>query len=477
MAQLHGPASRSKTPSRRSVDAERLMGIVTVVILIGLVGFLGFVAGGVGTVMKIPPVSTFMRQTTMAIVSAYRAGTGLTVDEFWYPERLPLPPSGSPIVRHDPAAAWHGLNLVVSSHEESASLITMEGKLVHKWSLRFVDAWDAPPQIPEFGDADREYWSDKMYWRRVHLYPNGDLLVVFETPYRTPYGAGLVKIDRDSKIIWKLPANAHHDTAVAPDGRIFALTQRINETGYAAVPALAPPIMDDMVTVIAPDGKKIRDIPIIEAFLKSDFAPMLDFASANTSGDVTHLNTVQYIDADIAARAPFAEAGQLLISMREMNTVAILDPQTGVIVWAATGMWRAQHEPILLNNGRMLVYDNQGLGGIAGPARVVEFDPATFALEWSYPGERDDPLINRYQGSLQRLPNGNTLIVESINARAIEVDRNGAIVWEYRSPYRKLIDGVSHVALMPDLVRVDPADLEFLGPAQRMPPARWPADR
>jgi len=463
MAQLDGLASRSKTPKQRSVDFDRLTGILTVVVLIGLVGFLGFVAGGVGTVMNVPPVSDFMHRTTMAIVSAYRTGAGLKVDEFWYPERLPLPPSGNPIVTNDPDAAWQGLNLVVSADEEGARLITMAGEPVHEWSLRFLDAWDAPPQIPEFGDKERQYWADKMYWRRVHLYPNGDLLVVFETPYRTPYGAGLVKIDRNSRIIWKLSENAHHDTAVAPDGTIYVPTHRINDTGYTALPGLTPPFLDDSVTIISGNGKKIRDVPIIEAFLNSDFAPMLDLVSKNTSGDVTHLNTVQFIDAETAARLPFAQAGQLLISMREMNTIAVLDPRTGSIVWATTGMWRAQHEPVFLNDGHMLIYDNQGLGGIAGPARVVEIDPATLSLEWSYPGKRDGPMINRYQGSVQRLPNGNTLIVESINARAIEVDRVGTIVWEYRSPYRRKIDGVTHVALMPDLVRIDPAGLEFLG--------------
>ena len=125
-------------------------------------------------------------------------------------------------------------------------------------------------------------------------------------------------------------------------------------------------------------------------------------------------------------------------------------------------MWRAQHEPVFLDNGRMLLYDNQGLGGLDGPARVIEFDPNRLSLEWSYPAVGDEPMINRYGGSLQGLPNGNTLMIESINARAIEVDRSGTIVWEYRSPHRRMVDNVSHVARMPDLVRIDPASLNFL---------------
>ena len=462
MAQPPDSAPRPKNQQRRLIDFNRVMGIFTIIVLIGLVGFLAFVAGGVGTVMNIPPVSDFMRKATLAIASAYRTNISGPVDEFWYPERLPLPQSGNPIVVHDRAGAWPGLNLVIGTQEESASLITMDGEPVHKWSLRFMDAWDDPPQIPEFGNHERDYWSDKMYWRRVNLYPNGDLLVVYESPYRTPYGAGLVKIDRDSRIIWKLSENAHHDTAVSPDGQVYALTHRINSAGYPALSGLKPPILEDMVVVIAPDGTKTKEIPVVEAFLKSDFAPMIGLVSKNSSGDVTHINTVQYIDARTAAHFPFAKAGQLLISMREMDTIAVMDPNAGTIVWAMTGMWRAQHEPVFLDNGRVLVYDNQGLGGLTGPARAVEIDPVTRSLEWSYPGPGDEPMINRYQGSLQRLPNGNTMLVESINGRAIEVDRSGRIVWEYRSPHRKLVDNVSHVAFMPDLLRIDPDSLDFL---------------
>jgi len=462
MAQLHGLVSPSKTAKQRSVDPERLMKILTVVILIGLTGFLGFVVGGIGTVMNVPPVSNFMRKATMAIVSAYRTSVAAQSVKFWYPERLPLQQTDNPVVIYDPQAAWQGLNLVVSTHEEGASLITMDGKLVHKWSLRFVDAWNAPPQIPEFGDAGPEYWIGKTYWRRVHLYPNGDLLVVFETPYRTPYGAGLVKIDRNSKIIWKLPENAHHDVEVAPDGRIFVLTQRIRETDDGRLAGIVPPFLEDFVAVLGSDGTKIKEISVLAAFRDSNFAPMLDLLAENTVGDIMHTNTVQYIDAATAARLPFARPGQLLISMREMNTIAVLDPQSGKIVWAATGMWRAQHEPVLLGNGRMLIFDNQGLGGLNGPARVIEIDPVSLSLEWSYPGPGDERLVSPFYGSVQPLPNGNVLIVETIDARAIEVTPEGKIVWEYRSPHRKLIDGKSRVASIPDLVRVDMAQLQFL---------------
>ena len=45
-------------------------------------------------------------------------------------------------------------------------------------------------------------------------------------------------------------------------------------------------------------------------------------------------------------------------------------------------------------------------------------------------------MFSENHGAVQRLPNGNTLIVESNNGRAIEVTPGEEVVWEYFNPYR-----------------------------------------
>jgi hypothetical protein len=148
--------------------------------------------------------------------------------------------------------------------------------------------------------------------------------------------------------------------------------------------------------------------------------------------------------------------------MREMNTIALLDPKAERIVWADTGMWRRQHEPQLLDNGRILLFDNQGHRGRGGVTRVIEYDPLTGAIAWSYAGTAEEPLISRVYGSQQRLANGNTLIVESNNGRAVEVTPNGRTVWEFRLPERIESDTKEMVRILPDLVRIDRGSLNFL---------------
>jgi hypothetical protein len=407
-----------------TAKSSRLFEGVKLAVFLLAIAFLAFVAGGVATFVKWPPVEVFMQRTAMVALYLYKSNVDEEVlDPFWHEAHLPGPDSTNSVIRHD-AEAWQGLNLFVHTGVQGATLVDMDGQVVHEWRLRFGEAWDTAPQVKSYAEEDRAYWADKIYWRRVHLYPNGDLLVIFESPYRTPYGFGLAKLDKYSNVLWKLSENAHHDTAIGPDGEIYVLTQTINERGYRGLAGINPPFIEDMLTILSANGEKRKAISIVSAFLESEYAPMLEALNQDLLGDVMHTNVVQYVDRATAALFPFAEEGQLLISMREMNTIALLDPKAERIVWADTGMWRRQHEPQLLDNGRILLFDNQGHRGRGGVTRVIEYDPLTGAIAWSYAGTDEEPLISRVYGSQQRLANGNTLIVESNNGRAVGPDRS-----------------------------------------------------
>jgi hypothetical protein len=66
---------------------------------------------------------------------------------------------------------------------------------------------------------------------------------------------------------------------------------------------------------------------------------------------------------------------------------------------------------------------------------VLEIDPVTKGIVWSY---FDRPVFNffsPYESSAQRLPNGNTFICEGVFGRLFEVTPKGEVVWEYVNPY------------------------------------------
>jgi hypothetical protein len=141
---------------------------------------------------------------------------------------------------------------------------------------------------------------------------------------------------------------------------------------------------------------------------------------------VLHTNAVKVLPRALASAFPQFKPGQLLISLRSLDALIVLDPTSEKVVWAARGPWRAQHDPSFLANGHLLLFDN--LGSPRG-SRVLEYDPQTQAFPWSYPGSDGTPFFSRIRGMCQRLPNGNTLIVNSDGGEVFEVTADREVVW------------------------------------------------
>ncbi|HWN40822.1 MAG TPA: arylsulfotransferase family protein [Thermoanaerobaculia bacterium] len=323
------------------------------------------------------------------------------------------------VVEHDAAAVSPGLNLYLSGHAAESVLLDRRGRTLHRWRYPLRRLW--PELASDPGMAKLEYW------RRVWLFPNGDLLAIYE-------GLGIVKLDARSNVLWSRRGGFHHDLQVLADGRIWVLDRERREG-----------MLEDFVTVLDPRGRVVRRISLLRAFERSRFAPLL--GRMEQAGDVFHTNTLEVLDDRV-------RKGNVLLSVLKLDALAILDPDREEIVWAATGSWRRQHQPTMLDDGSLLLFDNLGLGG--GRSRVIEIDPRTLAVRWQYGG-----FFSKTLGSCQRLPNGNTLITESENGRALEVTRAGRIVWEFHNPHRAG-ERKELVAVLFEVIRL-PRDFPFRG--------------
>lgn len=145
--------------------------------------------------------------------------------------------------------------------------------------------------------------------------------------------------------------------------------------------------------------------------------------------DIMHTNSFEILDKEIEG---FCNKGDWLISLRELDLVAVIDPSKEQLVWSwGPGQLEMQHHPSLLENGNILIYDN---GTNRGFSRIVELNPLTGRIEWEYRSEPAQEFYSAFRGSSQRLPNGNTLITESDKGRVFEVTREGEIVWEFYNP-------------------------------------------
>lgn len=349
-------------------------------------------------------------------------------------------PAVQGVTVYDANLVYEGLNLYNSGHAAEAGIMDMEGKVLHRWRYDIGKIW----RINRLNEA-------ASYWRRVHLYKNGDILAIYD-------GLGMIKLDKDSNLLWHFEKRkAHHHMQVAENGNIYALTER-----WGLVPELSKDKMylADFITILNPGGKIIKEYSLLESFANSPYAYVLSKLRPR-SGELFHTNTVQLLDGSVSHISPLFKKGNALICVLFLNTIAIVDLEKNEVVWALEGgedgLWNGMHEPVLVENGNILIFDNDSFG-TSEKSKVVEFNPFTQAVVWQYEGDEEHPFYSFSCGTNQRLANGNTLITESDNGRAFEVTREGQIVWEYVSPHRAGEDS----ALIATLLHVDRIDYDFV---------------
>lgn len=451
-------------PKRPSGQSGSLLDRITLAGCLLAALFLCFVAGAWVVLAQVFPYPYFAQ--------AYEGGRALLEKEtqyrdpyktdFWKPVRH----SAKGVTRHDPARAQQGLTLYTSGQEARADLVAMDGEVVHEWQLPFSAVWDETSPISD------PQPDDFIYWNKAMIYPNGDLLAIYVAAGDSPWGYGLVKIDRDSQLVWKYLGQVHHDVDIGEDGRIYALTHEIRHNEYRDFPQLAVPRIDDFVVVLSPDGEELQKVSITDALINSPYERLLTRVVWYTKGDYLHTNGIDVLEAGDIAKLPVANAGQVLLSFREIDTIALLDLDEEWIVWAVRGPWLAQHDSDILPDGNILLFDNLGnflhadgsdAEGGGGRSRILEFDPSTTEIVWQYAGTPEEPFESDVRASQERLANGNTLITEETGGRILEVTPDHEIVWEFVNPVRaegRGEDGGDLIPIVSWAQRIDPASLD-----------------
>jgi hypothetical protein len=264
----------------------------------------------------------------------------------------------------------------------------------------------------------------------VVLLENGDLLACI-------YQGELLKLNWDSQVQWIRFMASHHEITMAPNSDIYALDAR-----YETVSLFGDPyrIYNDYISVISQDGmiqKEINLFDILEDKIPRDAvrARKKELLRKERRGlqetywDIFHNNTISIIDRDLPG---FCKKGNVLISAREFDLIGVVDLQQKKLVWTwGPGNLSRQHKPVLLENNNILIYDN---GKSRKYSRVIELNPFTEKIEWEYKADPVEDFYSEVGGGSERLPNGNTLIVQEYEGRVFEVTRNGQIVWEYYTP-------------------------------------------
>lgn len=388
---------------------------------------------------------------------------------------------------YNPDKCWNGYTIVPLIND-GVLLFDMNGNEIRRWKMQAM-----PPK----------------------LLPGGYVMGV--SGYRHPdYGmqdsVNLIEIDYDGKIVWEFDkfenindpgrdhrwmARQHHDyqrqgnpvgyyvpgmDAQPLSGNTLILVHQTIKN-----PAICDKkLLDDVMIEVDWEGNILWKWSISEHFDELGF----DEAAKNVLardpnmracdggvGDYLHVNCMSYLGPNkwYDQGDERFKPDNIIFDCREANILAILDKESGKLVWRigpdfnATPQLRklgwiiGQHHFHMIpkglpGEGNLLVFDNGGWAGYGIPnpgsrngsknalrdySRVLEFNPITLDIVWQLtPKELGHAIptdaskfYSPYVSSAQRLPNGNTLITEGSDGRMIEVTVDHEIVWEWISPY------------------------------------------
>jgi len=326
----------------------------------------------------------------------------------------------------------NGYTLMAQRYGSALLLTDKRGLIVHSWHMPFFQAWPKPDYI------DSPLPEDRIYIVSAYLYKNGDVLAVYQGYGDTPYGYGLLKLDKDSHLLWTFSQRAHHHVYAAHDGRIYALTQQFVKIPDYDSGEQTDLVLADTIVILSPTGKLEESIPIMDAFSDTPYQSFVH-RKVVPHYDNTHVNTVMPLEPELASAFPMFKTGQLLVSLRNQSIIAVIDVGTRKVVWATLGDWRFQHDAQFLPNGHILLFDNRGLGtGRKGHSRILEYDPAAGHIALENDGPFDEPFFTYKRGGVQKMDNGNYFAFLTGLAKAMEITPQGKVAWQQHVPDKAL---------------------------------------
>ena len=128
---------------------------------------------------------------------------GKTASGNWFPDRF----VGSGALRYDAAKAQPGYTLYSVAPALSAYLVDMSGRELHRWSVSPEQAMPG-----ETAKARTVFGLLKPQVEVGHLFPNGDLLLIYAQPVLGAWDTRLIKVDKTpafcgiAKLVYTTPS-------------------------------------------------------------------------------------------------------------------------------------------------------------------------------------------------------------------------------------------------------------------------------
>jgi hypothetical protein len=274
-----------------------------------------------------------------------------------------------------------------------------------------------------------------------------------------PHRAGLREVDPYGNVIWYYKCRIDHDFHILDNGNIL-----LHSIEDLEIPDIGTgKIRSSRIVEVTPQKQVVwtwrAEDHLNELAELAGFSFPLDNPDSlhiiDGAYDWAHNNACRVIPENKAASIDSRfQAGNILFSYCNLNTIGIIDRISGRIIWTwGPGILDGQHDPRMLSNGQILLFDN---GTERGYSRVIELNPLTEEIIWEYDDRSSDSPVfySEYKSGAQKLTNGNVFVTQDTyrpvdvmskfyhlvcqyllrekirSSRLFEVNPSGEIVWE-----------------------------------------------
>lgn len=344
------------------------------------------------------------------------------------------------LLKYDAGKAYQGYTLIPPVESTTTYLIDMEGYIVHTWQSQYTPG------------------------QHALLLENGNLLrggKLPNPPIMFGGASGIVQeIDWNGSVVWEyknLTPNSvqHHTFCRMPNGNTLVLCWEKKTREEAIAKGRNPNtvkengIWPDYVQEVTRDGKVVWEWHVWDHIGTGPDQFNINFTLPPKAGimagaDWTHFNVVEYIP----------ETDQIILNSRNFGEFYLINHKTGAMEFrwgnpCASGQGKCPsfnddgdqqlfgpHSVTKLDNGNFLIFDNGWQRPEGNRSRSVELDPRSKTIVWQYATRTPNSFYSAFQGSAQRLPNGNTLITSTGQGHIFEVTGGARpqVVWEFVLP-------------------------------------------
>ncbi|MGF1452975.1 MAG: arylsulfotransferase family protein [Opitutales bacterium] len=288
-----------------------------------------------------------------------------------------------------------------------AILIDHQGRCVHTWQIDF-DAIANPEGVNPY----------LTYPHGFLIQPDASILFGFDNL------VSLTRLGAEGNVIWSRSGGHHHALSAADGGYLWAFSGL------------------DLAKFSVDDGKLVKIIRF-SAMLRVNNAetdlfglPSIDTREGSElnltpEDDPFHPNDVDPLPAAYADAFPQFEAGDLVLSYRDLNLIFVIDAETAKIKWYRHSAFRRQHDPDWLPDGRISVFDNNMHRGWA---RIAAINPQTYEVETTLPG-KPYRFASWHRGKHQVTDDGSHVVTSTVQGRAFMVAPDGQKVFDFYNRY------------------------------------------